>query len=116
MFRFCQNCTTVAPLRLREATVGFIGIGTINSAVCRGLLKSADSPSKVVVGPRNAENAAALAAEHPDKVTVAESNQAVIDASDWVVLGTPPKKHITLETLNPLQFREDQPVISFIAG
>jgi len=113
MFRLCAR---TVPLHLEKATVGFIGIGTINSAVCRGLLKSAAAPAKVVLGPRNAEKAAALAAEYPEKVTVAETNQEVVDASDWVVLGTPPKKHITQETLNELQFREKQPILSFIAG
>jgi pyrroline-5-carboxylate reductase len=105
---------TVAPLE--EATVGFIGIGTINSAVCRGLLNSANSPAKVIIGPRNAEKAAALAAEYPEKVTVAESNQEVVDSSDWIFLATPPKKDSMQETLGPLRFRKEQPILSFIAG
>lgn len=104
------------PLELEKATVGFIGIGTINSAVVRGFLKCAASPAKVIIGPRNAQKAAALAAEYPEKVTVAESNQAVVDESDWIFLGTPPKKHIMQETLGPLRFRKEQPILSFIAG
>merc|ERR1719316_1359546 len=99
-----------------KATIGFIGIGTISCAIVRGLMKSSAPPAKVVLGPRNAEKAAALAAEYPEKVKVAETNQEVVDASDWVVLGTPPKKNITQETLNELQFREKQPILSFIAG
>jgi len=106
----------VSQLEYEKATVGFIGIGTINSAVCRGLLKSDALPAKVIIGPRNAQKAAALAAEYPDKVTVAESNQAVIDSCDWVFLGTPPQKDITQQTFGELKFRKDQPVLSFIAG
>jgi pyrroline-5-carboxylate reductase len=113
MYRLCKR---VAQVEYEKATVGFIGIGTINSAVCRGLLKSAASPAKVIIGPRNAEKAAALAAEYPDKVTVAKSNQDVVDASDWVFLGTPPKKDITQQTLSALKFRKGQPILSFVAG
>eukprot|EP00746_Dinoflagellata_sp_MGD_P085378 gnl/MRDRNA2_/MRDRNA2_33799_c0_seq1.p1 gnl/MRDRNA2_/MRDRNA2_33799_c0~~gnl/MRDRNA2_/MRDRNA2_33799_c0_seq1.p1 ORF type:complete len:301 (-),score=64.84 gnl/MRDRNA2_/MRDRNA2_33799_c0_seq1:14-814(-) len=98
------------------ATLGFIGIGTISCATIRGLMKSAAPPAKVVVSPRNAQKAAMLAAEYPDKVTVAESNQAVVDASDWVFLATPPKKDMTEEILSALTFKPDQTVCSIIAG
>jgi len=109
-------CSKVAQMGHENATVGFIGIGTISSAVCRGLLRSTASPACVVLGPRNAEKAAELLAEFPDKVKVAESNQAVVDASDWIFLGTPPKKDITQQVLGPLKFKEEQPICSFIAG
>jgi pyrroline-5-carboxylate reductase len=44
----------------------------------------------VVVGPRNAANAAALAAEFPGVVQQALANQEVLDRSDVVLLATPP--------------------------
>jgi pyrroline-5-carboxylate reductase len=109
-------CAKAAQMGHENATVGFIGIGTISSAVCRGLLRSANSPANVILGPRNAERAAELAAEYPEKVKVAESNQAVVDASDWVFLGTPPKKDITQEVLGQLNFKAGQPICSFVAG
>eukprot|EP00746_Dinoflagellata_sp_MGD_P161630 gnl/MRDRNA2_/MRDRNA2_88848_c0_seq1.p1 gnl/MRDRNA2_/MRDRNA2_88848_c0~~gnl/MRDRNA2_/MRDRNA2_88848_c0_seq1.p1 ORF type:complete len:349 (+),score=63.07 gnl/MRDRNA2_/MRDRNA2_88848_c0_seq1:43-1089(+) len=103
-------------IEYEKATIGFIGIGTIACAVCRGLMKAGAGPAKVVLCPRNAEKAAALASEHPEKATVLESNQAVVDAADWVFLATPPKKDITQETLSALKFRSGQTILCMVAG
>ena len=67
-------------------TFGFVGVGTINSAVVKGLCTCDTPPKAVVLSPRNAEKAAALKAAFPDRVTIADSNQAVLDAADWVFL------------------------------
>ena len=69
--------------------MGFIGIGTINSACIRGLLKS-DVTLRVTIGPRNAAKAEALRAEYPDRVDVAASNEEVVASSDLVFVATPP--------------------------
>ena len=84
-----------------EKTFGFIGVGTINAAVVQGLCTCDTPPKAVVLSPRNAEKAAALAASFPDRVRVAESNQAVLDAADWVFVATPPGPSLSPCALAP---------------
>lgn len=64
--------------------LGVIGVGAIGAAMVAGLSES-DEPPEILLSPRNAETAATLAASYPN-VGVAESNQAVIDASTTVLL------------------------------
>ena len=72
------------PLRL-----GLVGVGTINSAVCRGLCTAEGSSAlRILVGPRNAAKSAALAEAFPGIVTRCTSSQAVLDGSDIVLLAT----------------------------
>jgi pyrroline-5-carboxylate reductase len=93
-------------------SIGFIGTGHISKSVVTGLCTSMMPPERVVVSPRNAETAAALAARHPT-VSVANNNQGVADQTDWVVLAVRPQ--IAREVLSALKFRADQKVISLIA-
>ena len=92
------------------------GIGTINSAVIRGLLRCESPPSKITISPRNAEKAKLLKEEFPESITIAKTNQEVLDASEWIVLGTPPRPDVTKRVLEGIKFREDHTVLSFIAG
>ena len=92
-------------------SIGFIGTGVIAEAVITGLLRSNNAPEAVVVSPRNAARAAALAEKHPE-VTVAKDNQAVIDACETVCLSIRPQ--IADEVLGGLSFREDITVVSFV--
>ncbi len=92
--------------------LGFIGTGTITTAVVTGLCTAARSPEYILVSPRNAERAAALAEAFP-QVTVAKDNQEVIDGSDWVFLAVLPK--MAQEVLSPLRFRSGQRIVSLIA-
>ena len=89
--------------------LGFVGTGTIASAVVRGL---AGAGHRIAVSERSAAHSSALAAEFPD-VVVAD-NQSVVDASDIVFLGLLPEAAPAI--LSPLKFREGQQVISFMAG
>jgi pyrroline-5-carboxylate reductase len=91
--------------------LGFIGVGTIAAAIVDGLC-SAEPTTPIILSPRNAETAAALAARHPH-VEVAESNQAVLDRSDMVMLAVWPQ--IADEVLRALHFRPDHHVVSLIA-
>ncbi|WP_296617231.1 pyrroline-5-carboxylate reductase [Sphingomonas sp.] len=91
-------------------TLGFVGTGTIAAAMIEGLALSGSEA--IVVSPRNADIAAGLAARFPN-VTIAADNQAVVDASDMVVLSVRPQ--IADEVLRPLAFRADQHVLSLIA-
>ena len=88
--------------------LGFVGTGTIASAVVQGL---ADDGHVITVSERGAAQSAALAARH-DCVRVAP-NQGVVDASDTLFLGLLPA--VAPEVLRALRFRPEQTVISFMA-
>ncbi len=93
--------------------IGFIGTGTIADAMVRGLLASPAAVSEVTISPRNVEIAERLAAEFVE-VSIAADNQAVIDASDMVVLSVRPQ--IAQDVLSGLTFRKNQSVVSVIAA
>ncbi len=93
-------------------TLGFIGTGNIASAVVTGLCAAPAPPGKVLVSPRGAEKAFALAAAFP-AVEVAPENQAVVDGSATVVLAVRPQDAERI--LAPLGFRAGQRVISLLA-
>ncbi len=92
--------------------LGFIGTGNIASALVRGLCTSQAPPAKVLLSPRSAEKAVALAAEFP-VVDVAPDNQAVVDGSATVVLAVRPQD--AGPVLAPLRFRAEQRVVSLLA-
>ncbi|ADW70230.1 pyrroline-5-carboxylate reductase [Granulicella tundricola] len=90
--------------------LGFIGTGTISAAIVEGLAPI-QPDTRITVSPRNAARAAALAVRFPN-VTIAPTNQAVLDASDTIVLAVRPQ--IVTETLAALNFRSDHHIISVI--
>ena len=92
--------------------LGFVGTGAITSAIVTGLNAAGLGGDTILVSPRNAETAAALAAKFPS-VTVAASNQAVLDGSDVVMLAVRPQ--VAAEVLSELKFRADHRVISLMA-
>lgn len=96
-----------------QSTIGFIGVGEIAEAIVEGLMAS-DAPPPVHLSPRGRERAASLSTRFPDQVTVAGSNQEVVDAADTVVLAVLPDQ--LTEVVGPLEFRDDQVVISALAG
>ena len=100
-----------------DITFGFVGCGTISSAVVRGLCTLDTPPRAVVVSPRNAEKAAALAAAFPNIVRVAASNQDVLDAATVIFLGlgTPSNPAATEEAITALQFTSEHTIISLIS-
>lgn len=76
-------------------SLGFIGFGTIASAIARGLAstedeaksdKSVPSFSKINVSRRSETRSSAIKLEFPDLVSVYDDNQAIIDNSDFVFL------------------------------
>lgn len=96
-------------------TIGVIGVGTIASAVVRGLCApGGPSPTPTfVLSPRGAAQAAALAAEFPEFCRIASSNQEVVDAVECVILAVLPKQ--AEEVLSSITFKEGQRVLSLIA-
>jgi pyrroline-5-carboxylate reductase len=105
--------TTAAPA-FAAAAIGFIGTGTISVAMVEGIATCATPPKSIIVSPRNAANAAALAAKFPALVTVAADNQGVVDASDWVFLAVRPQ--VTDAVVAPLRFRKEQTLVTVIAS
>ena len=91
--------------------LGFIGTGEITVAMVTGFCTAEPRPDGVLVSPRNAEKAAKLAAAFPE-VEVAESNQDVVDRSDWLIVAVLPQK--AREVLRPLRFADGQRVISVV--
>ncbi len=89
--------------------IGFIGTGTIASAVVRGIVADGHD---ITVSRRSEARSAALAATYKS-VRVAE-NQDVLDQSDTIFLGL--MAETAGETLRDLTFRPDQTVVSFMAG
>lgn len=69
--------------------IGFIGTGSIAQAVIRGLYTCAQPPDEIWVSPRNPNRAQHLAATYA-RVTVAESNQAVVNHCNWVFITVKP--------------------------
>lgn len=92
--------------------LGVIGVGTIASAVIRGLLGGERPPERVLLSPRSAPVAEALAAEFA-AAEVAKDNQAVIDGSETVVLALRPQD--AEAALRPLTFGAEANVISLMA-
>ncbi len=91
---------------------GVLGVGSIARAIVTGLCEGADDPPVVVLSPRGAETSAELAARHPT-VAVAADNQAVLDASDVVLVCLPAS---AADRLGELRWRPEHVVISATAG
>ena len=72
-------------------TLGFIGTGTINSALVRAFCRASGPARPIVVSPRSAERAAALQKEFPERVRIAASMQEVADAADCIFVAVLPQ-------------------------
>ena len=97
---------------IEDTRLGFVGTGTITTAIVTGLCAAPGATQPIYLSPRNAEVAQRLAAAHR-AVHIASSNQAVVDASDIVFLAVRPQ--IATGVLEALRFRKDQRIISLIA-
>ncbi|MES2435927.1 MAG: pyrroline-5-carboxylate reductase [Pseudomonadota bacterium] len=92
--------------------LGFIGTGTITAHMVRGLKASGLAEWPIVLSPRNEAVAATLALL--PGVTVAASNQAVLDQCDLLILAVRPQ--VAEAVIGPLAIPSTRPVISLIAG
>lgn len=91
--------------------IGYLGVGHFASYTVAALRKCGHE-GRIVLSPRNAETAAQLASSH--SCEIADSNQAVVDASDIIVLSVRPPQLAPL--LDGLVFRDSQVILSAIAG
>ncbi len=92
-------------------TIGIIGVGHLAGYIVAGLMGT-ESPPRVLLSPRGAANAARLSEKYG--LDVAESNDAVVDGSDVVLLVTRPDDLLT--AVSNLPWREGQTAISLAAG
>lgn len=107
---------------------GILGVGEIGTAIVTGLCGTGyggtgyggaddhgagNSAPSILLSPRSADRAAALAARYPS-VSVAAGNQELVDRSAAVVLSVRPKDGYAI--LRDLRFRPDQAIISAMAG
>jgi pyrroline-5-carboxylate reductase len=92
--------------------LGFLGTGTITSAMVTGLSATKDEYA-MVLSPRNGVIAADLARRFPS-VAIASSNQAVLDACETVVIAVRPQ--IAEGVLKELRFSADHNVVSVVSG
>jgi len=93
--------------------IGFIGTGVITSAIVTGLCTS-DLPVEAIwISPRNMEKSKDLNQKF-DQVNIGESNQAVLENSDVVVLGILPQHKNKI--LEPLKFQSSQVIVHLLAG
>jgi len=97
----------------RMASIGFLGVGTISEALVRAMAARDGIADTLLLSPRSADRTERLVADFPECRRL-ESNQAVVDASDIVVLGMRPQQ--VDEALADLRFRDDQIIASLIAG
>ena len=91
---------------------GVLGVGAIASAIVTGLCEGLAQPPAILLSPRNADNAADLAARF-ESVSVAADNQAVVDAAALVIVAIP-RAHA--DALAELTWRPDQVVVSATSG
>jgi pyrroline-5-carboxylate reductase len=92
---------------------GIVGVGEIGTAIVTGLCEDVADAPQILLSPRNAERAAALASRYPS-VSVAPDNQSVASRCAVVVLSVRPKD--SRAVLGGLTFRPGQAIISVMAG
>ncbi len=96
----------------KQLALGFVGTGTITSAIVEGLCAHPPVAHRICLSPRNADVATRLVTRFP-VVRIATSNQDVLDASDAVFLAVRPQ--VARPILEALRFRPEQHVVSLIA-
>jgi pyrroline-5-carboxylate reductase len=106
--------------KAKDMKIGCIGVGKIVGAIVEGLCTSTASGGRtnipgdapeIFLSPRNAEQSATLAAKYA-AVTRLESNQAVLDQSDIVIIALRPA--VAVEILGGIRFAPRHIVVSLI--
>ncbi len=92
--------------------IGFIGTGKIASSVIKGICSSKILFNKILISPRNKNNAKNLKKKFK-KVRVAENNQQIVDKCSWIFLSVTPT--VGEKIIKELKFKKSQTVISFIS-
>ena len=96
-----------------RAPLGFIGSGSLTNFVTTGLCTSTNPLDEILIADIDPARTTAIAEKFPARIKVVESNQALVDACDIIVLAVLPV-HAN-QVLENLRFRPDQTIISVIA-
>src|SRR6056300_565561 len=92
--------------------LGFIGTGKIAASVITGICNSKIKYKQIIISPRNKKLALSLKKRF-NRVLISETNQEIVDKSDWVFLSVIPK--VGKKIIKDLKFKKNQKVISFIS-
>lgn len=92
--------------------LGFIGTGIITTSVVTGFCERDLPDLHIVVSPRNRERAEALHQKYPNLVSVAETNQEVVDRSDWIFAALLPQHAEAV--LSELNIPQDRKFINLV--
>ena len=92
--------------------LGFIGTGKIASSVITGICTSKIYFKKIIISRRNKHISQKLKKRFR-KVSIAKTNQEIVDKCNWVFLAVTPK--VGKKILPKLNFRSNQKIISFIS-
>lgn len=93
--------------------LGFVGTGEITSAMVTGLSSSDAELHSIRLSPRNLAIATDLANRFPN-VSIASSNQDVLEHCDTVVIAVRPQ--VARSALSELRFRPDHCLISVVSA
>ena len=93
--------------------LGFIGTGEITSSIVTGLCSSGAATHAIRLSPRNSAIANELAGRFHG-ISVASTNQEVVDHSDTIVIAVRPPA--ARKVLSELRFRPDHQVISLVSA
>lgn len=108
----------------KPVTIGFIGFGTIASAIASGLAstqieamldETIPKISKINVSFRSEKRSSLIKAAHPDLISIYKDNQEIVENSDIVFLCV--LNNQTVSTLDPLKFNAKRhTLISLVVG
>ena len=93
-------------------TIGFIGSGSIATAMVKGLCTSDAPPERIIVSDKFKDKAETLASMFPH-VEATVDNQELLDKSNIVFVCVLPQ--IAPEVLMPLRFQKDHIVVTVVA-
>jgi len=92
-------------------SLGILGVGELTEKVVIGLRRSGFDGT-ILLSPRNAERAEALV--DGQRCVMLQSNQAVVDQAEWLIIGVRPESLAQLA--REVQVRPGQRLVSLAAG
>lgn len=92
--------------------LGFLGTGTITTAVIEGLVKSKTKFEQINISLRSKKNSSKLK-RTSKKIKVFEDNQEIIDRSSIIFISLLPK--VAMKEIKKLKFRNSQIIVSFVS-
>ena len=102
-----HESTKPSETRLNGARIGFLGCGTIASAIAKGIATQTHVPiTSIAVTKRSESKSSKLLNEFPSLVSIHDDNQGILDESDLLFLCVLPQ--LTNEILQGVSFDESR--------